>query len=235
MVDLIGIAHLVVEDVPPSLDFFRKAEPLFWDIPDLDAYGVIFLDSAKGAITPLVKVPAADSLVWEGSCGSGSLAAAIAQSQDAPDGPFVRTYIQPAGAVEAAVLRRDGEAVSAWRLGQPGCPCYSTALKEGYSAMPRIRNDRNDSIDQLFRGILALRDVEECYRFFGDLLTVQELSAFAQRLQVARMLSEGKTYETIRAEIATSSSTITRVNTELRYGSGGYQMVLERLKEEDSE
>jgi len=97
--------------------------------------------------------------------------------------------------------------------------------------MPRIRNDRNDSIDQLFRAILSLRDLDECYRFFGDLLTVQELSAFAQRLQVARMLSEGKTYETIRGEIATSSSTITRVNTELRYGSGGYQMVLDRLRD----
>lgn len=100
--------------------------------------------------------------------------------------------------------------------------------------MPRIRNDRNDAIDTLFQAVLSLRDVEECYRFFGDLLTVQELSAFAQRLQVARMLSEGKTYETIRAEITTSSSTITRVNTELRYGSGGYQMVLERLASEDS-
>lgn len=96
--------------------------------------------------------------------------------------------------------------------------------------MPRIRNDRNDSTDQLFRAILSLRDLDECYRFFGDLLTVQELSAFAQRLQVARMLSEGNTYETIRAEIATSSSTITRVNTELRYGSGGYRMVLDRLR-----
>lgn len=97
--------------------------------------------------------------------------------------------------------------------------------------MPRIRNDRNDSTDQLFRAILSLQDLDECYRFFGDLLTVQELSAFAQRLQVARMLSEGKTYEAIRAEIATSSSTITRVNTELRYGSGGYQMVLDRLRD----
>lgn len=97
--------------------------------------------------------------------------------------------------------------------------------------MPRIRNDRNDSIDQLFRAILSLQNLDECYRFFGDLLTVQELSAFAQRLQVARMLSEGKTYETIRGEIATSSSTITRVNTELRYGSGGYQMVLDRLRD----
>lgn len=101
--------------------------------------------------------------------------------------------------------------------------------------MPRIRNDRNDSTDQLFRAILSLQDLDECYRFFGDLLTVQELSAFAQRLQVARMLSEGKTYETIRGEIATSSSTITRVNTELRYGSGGYQMVLDRLRDPTEE
>ena len=96
--------------------------------------------------------------------------------------------------------------------------------------MPRIRNDRRESIDQLFHAILSLQDLDECYRFFGDLLTVQELSAFAQRLQVAGMLSDGKTYEAIRAEIATSSSTITRVNTELRYGSGGYRMVLERLR-----
>lgn len=97
--------------------------------------------------------------------------------------------------------------------------------------MPRIRNDPSDSADQLFRAILSLRDLDECYCFFGDLFTVQELSAFAQRLQVARMLSEGKTYEAIRAEIATSSSTITRVNTELRYGSGGYRMVLDRLRD----
>lgn len=95
--------------------------------------------------------------------------------------------------------------------------------------MPRIRNERNESIDTLFRAILSLENLDECYRFFGDLLTVQEVSAFAQRLQVARMLSENATYETIRSEIATSSSTITRVNTELRYGSGGYKMVLERL------
>ena len=69
-------------------------------------------------MTPLVKVPAAGSLVWEGSCGSGSLAAAVAQSLDAPDGPFVRSYVQPAGVVEAAVVRRDGEAASAW-IGGP--------------------------------------------------------------------------------------------------------------------
>lgn len=100
--------------------------------------------------------------------------------------------------------------------------------------MPRIRDNRNESTDALFCAILSLQDLDECYRFFGDLLTIQELSAFAQRLQVAHMLSSGKTYEAIRAEISTSSSTITRVNTELRYGSGGYQMVLERLNQDDS-
>lgn len=114
LVDLVGIAHFVVEDVPPSLDFFQRVEPLFQDIPGLDAYGVIFLDTAKGAMTPLVKVPAAGTLVWEGSCGSGSLAAAAAQSQNAPDGPFVRDYVQPAGTIQVTVVRRGGEMVSAY-------------------------------------------------------------------------------------------------------------------------
>lgn len=114
LVDLGGIAHFVVEGVPPSQEFFERAEPLFGDIPDLDAYGVIFLDNEKGIMTPLVKVPAANSLVWEGSCGSGTLAAAVAQSQDIPDGPFARPYIQPAGTVEAIIVRRNGEAVAAY-------------------------------------------------------------------------------------------------------------------------
>ena len=95
--------------------------------------------------------------------------------------------------------------------------------------MSRICNERSESIDTLFRGILSLENMDECYRFFGDLLTVQELSAFAQRLQVAQMLSDGMTYETISSEISTSSSSITRVNSVLRYGSGGYHIVLVRL------
>lgn len=118
LVDLGGIAHLVVEDVPPSLELFQKAEPLFGAFPEADAYGIIFLDTRRGTMTPLVKVPAAGTLVWEGSCGSGSLAAAAAQSQSAPDGPFVRTYVQPAGTVEASVIRQNGKVVSAW-IGGP--------------------------------------------------------------------------------------------------------------------
>ena len=118
LVDLTGIAHFVVEDIPPTLDFFQQAEPLLRNIPELGAYGVMFLDTQRGIMTPLVKVPASGTLVWEGSCGSGTLAAAVAQSQTAPDGLFVRDYIQPAGTVQAAILRQQSETASAW-IGGP--------------------------------------------------------------------------------------------------------------------
>ena len=100
--------------------------------------------------------------------------------------------------------------------------------------MPRIKVKKSPEMDALFQAILALRDVEECYSFFSDLLTVQEAGAIAQRMQVARMLAEGNTYDSIRQQVSVSSSTITRINTELRYGSGGYQMVLDRLYPEQN-
>ncbi len=95
--------------------------------------------------------------------------------------------------------------------------------------MARIKVRKSPETDALFQAILTLKNVEECYAFFSDLLTVQETAAFAQRMQVAKMLSQGGTYESIRSQVPVSSSTITRINTELRYGSGGYQMVLDRL------
>ena len=118
LVHLGGIAHLVVENVEPSMDFFDRAEPLFLDIEGLDAYGVIFLEPDTGKMTPLVKVPAANTLVWEGSCGSGSLACAVAQSEGAPDGPFERDYIQPAGVVRATAVRAGGQVTAAY-IGGP--------------------------------------------------------------------------------------------------------------------
>lgn len=95
--------------------------------------------------------------------------------------------------------------------------------------MSRIKAKRSPETDELFRAMLSLKSVEECYAFFSDLFTVQELAAFAQRFQVARMLSGGNTYEMIRRQVPVSSSTITRINTEMLYGAGGYRMVLERL------
>ena len=97
--------------------------------------------------------------------------------------------------------------------------------------MSHLQRNQSEPIDQLFQGILSLKSVEECYAFFSDLFTVQELTAFAQRFQVAGLLLDGNTYEIVRNQVPVSSSTITRINTELRYGSGGYQLVLNRLKE----
>ncbi len=95
--------------------------------------------------------------------------------------------------------------------------------------MSHMRIQRSEAIDDLFYALLSLRDIEECYALFSDMFTVQELTAFSQRLQVARMLMEGKTYKMVQNSISISASTITRINTELHYGCGGYRMVLDRL------
>lgn len=115
LVHLGGIAHFVVNDVEPTEGFFDKAEAeIFKDMEGLDAYGVMFRDSGTGALTPLVKVPAANSLYWEGSCGSGSLATVIAETEDMPDGDYAIDLVQPAGTVRAEVTRSGGEVAKAF-------------------------------------------------------------------------------------------------------------------------
>ena len=52
---------------------------------------------------------------------------------------------------------------------------------------------KDEETDHLFRAILQLRNMDECYMFFEDLCTISELKALAQRFTVARMLKEGKT------------------------------------------
>lgn len=91
---------------------------------------------------------------------------------------------------------------------------------------------RGKELDQLFNSILTLKDLEECYRFFDDLCTVNEIQSLAQRLEVARMLREGKTYHKIETETGASTATISRVKRCLNYGNDAYEMALERLKEQ---
>jgi len=88
---------------------------------------------------------------------------------------------------------------------------------------------RDRTVDQLFEAILQLNSLEEAYRFFDDLCTVNEVQSLAQRLEVARMLRKGHTYNQIEAETGASTATISRVKRCLNYGTDGYQMVLERL------
>ena len=87
------------------------------------------------------------------------------------------------------------------------------------------------NVDYLFKAILSLETMDECYNFFDDLCTVPELKALSQRLEVARMLSEGRVYSDIVANTGASTATISRVNRSLNYGSDGYKVVFERVKD----
>lgn len=90
----------------------------------------------------------------------------------------------------------------------------------------------NDKIlKMLYKAVLTLRNEKECAAFFEDLCTPQELSAIAQRLHVAKMLADGNVYNKIVDVTGASTATISRVNKTLNYQtSGGYKLVLERLK-----
>ncbi|WP_027085837.1 YerC/YecD family TrpR-related protein [Cohnella panacarvi] len=93
----------------------------------------------------------------------------------------------------------------------------------------QLKKLNDKSIDQLFEAILTLKDVEEAYVFFDDLCTVNEIQSLSQRLEVARMLGKGHTYNQIESETGASTATISRVKRCLNYGNDGYKMTLERL------
>ena len=88
---------------------------------------------------------------------------------------------------------------------------------------------KTDAVDHLFEAILTLKTPEECYAFFEDVCTVNELLSLSQRYEVAKMLREKRTYLDIAESTGASTATISRVNRSLNYGSDGYDMVFKRL------
>lgn len=95
------------------------------------------------------------------------------------------------------------------------------------------RKLQDDNLDYLFKAILALENAEECYDFFEDLCTIQELKAISQRLVVAKMLSEKCVYTDIVNATGASTATISRVNRSLQYGCDGYDKIFERIREKE--
>ena len=89
------------------------------------------------------------------------------------------------------------------------------------------------AVDQLFEAILCLESKEDCYSFFEDVCTVNELLSFSQRYEVAKMLREKKTYLEIAEKTGASTATISRVNRSLNYGNDGYDMVFKRITESE--
>ena len=88
---------------------------------------------------------------------------------------------------------------------------------------------RDEKLEFLLRGILALDSIDECYHFFEDLCTVSELQEMSRRLLAAKMLKENYIYTEIAAQTGLSTATISRVNRCLKYGNDGYITVLDRL------
>ena len=82
----------------------------------------------------------------------------------------------------------------------------------------------------LFEAVLTLENKEECYRFFEDLCTINEIQAMAQRLQVAKLLKDGQTYSEIESRTKASTATISRINRCLKHGADGYNRILAKLE-----
>ena len=94
---------------------------------------------------------------------------------------------------------------------------------------------RTEAVDYLFSAILSLENKEECYTFFEDICTINELLSLSQRFEVAKMLREHKTYLEIADKTGASTATISRVNRSLNYGNDGYDMVFARLGSQDED
>ncbi len=94
---------------------------------------------------------------------------------------------------------------------------------------------RTDAVEDFFKAILTLKNVDECFDFFEDVCTVNEVLAIAQRFSVAKMLKDDKTYLEVAKETGASTATISRVNRSLNYGNNSYDWVFERMEEKDKE
>ncbi|MCR5846468.1 MAG: helix-turn-helix domain-containing protein [bacterium] len=89
-------------------------------------------------------------------------------------------------------------------------------------------------VDTLFKAILDLDSIDDCYMFFEDVCTIKEIQEIAQRLDVALMLDSGRSYQDISAATGVSAATISRVNKCLNYGSGGYRKAIDSIRGQDS-
>ena len=97
--------------------------------------------------------------------------------------------------------------------------------------MTEKNSRKNETVDALFDAILSLESREECYAFFEDLCTVKEISDMAQRLEAAKMLLDGSTYDQIVKAVEISTATISRINRCIQYGTGGYRQTIEKVRE----
>ena len=92
---------------------------------------------------------------------------------------------------------------------------------------------RTPAVETLFNAIIKLETVDECFDFFEDLATINEILSLSQRFEVARMLRQHKTYLEIAEKTGASTATISRVNRSLNYGNDGYDLAFQRIQEKE--
>ena len=109
---------------------------------------------------------------------------------------------------------------------------YNAFTEDGMQHWTKSRFYRKRN--NMYKAILSLETLDECIKFFDDLCSVSELMAMEQRYQVASCLNKGMIYNDILAETGASSATISRVNRSLQYGSGGYAIVFDRVREDEA-
>lgn len=90
-----------------------------------------------------------------------------------------------------------------------------------------MSNDMNNQIDFLYETLSKVKSKQQFKDLFDDLCTYKEIEAMAQRLQSAKLLIEGETYEKIIETTGISSATLSRVNKCVKYGKG-YKSVLNK-------
>ena len=93
----------------------------------------------------------------------------------------------------------------------------------------------SESLNRLYRVILDLKTIAECYDFFEDLCTIKELRDLSARLDVAFLLDRGLSYQAVAGQTGVSSATICRVKKCLDYGSGGYRRAIDRAAAEEKQ
>lgn len=94
---------------------------------------------------------------------------------------------------------------------------------------------KNNNCENLFKAIASIKNEEECRKVFEDLFTIKETLSLAQRLEVAQLLDQKEIYANIAEKTGASSATISRVARCLNYGSDGYKIILDRLKEDNGD
>lgn len=90
---------------------------------------------------------------------------------------------------------------------------------------------RTREVETLLDALVGIEDKDTMFALLEDLFTIREIKESSQRLAVARMLDEGKSYAKIEGATGASATTIARVSKCLSYGAGGYRAALDKLAE----